>query len=216
MNKPKYIPALRFKWLTPLYDFFIGLTMPETKIKRKLIEYASIHRSSKVLDFGCGTGTLTMMVKEYQPGVDVKGIDVDSQILNKAIEKAEQKGMDVFFIDYDGSNFPFPNNSRDNIISCLVFHHLETDKKRQILSECFRVLAKDGRLTIADFGRSNSLIQRMLFNTIRTLDGFKSTDANARGLLPELIAEAGFTEVDIVHRFKTVFGEVQIFATKKI
>ncbi len=92
---------------------------------------------------------------------------------------------------------------------------METAKKRQILSECFRVLTKDGRLTIADFGRSNSLIQRILFNTIRSLDGFKSTDANASGLLPELIAEAGFTDVDIVHRNKTIFGEVQIFSAKK-
>lgn len=215
MNKPKYIPALRFKWLTPLYDFFLGITMPETKIKRKLIEYAFIHRNSKVLDFGCGTGTLTIMTKEYQPMANVSGIDVDIQILNKAIVKVRKKELDIFLTDYDGSTFPFQSNNLDNIISCLVFHHLGTDKKRQILSECFRVLTKDGRLTIADFGRSNSLVQRMLFNIIRTLDGFKSTDANARGVLPELIAAAGFTDVDIVHRFKTVFGEVQILSAKK-
>ncbi len=215
MTNNKYIPALRFKWLTPLYDFFLGITMPEIKIKRKLIEYAFIGRNSKVLDFGCGTGTLTIMTKQYQPRAKVSGIDVDIQILNKAIEKIRQKELDIFLTEYDGSTFPFPSNNLDNIISCLVFHHLETAKKRQILSECFRVLTKDGRLTIADFGRSNSLIQRILFNTIRSLDGFKSTDANASGLLPELIAEAGFTDVDIVHRNKTIFGEVQIFSAKK-
>lgn len=216
MTNNKFIPALRFKWLTPLYDFLIGFTMPETKIKKKLIEYAFIHRNSKVLDFGCGTGTLTIMAKEYQPNAIVSGIDVDIQILNKAIKKIRHKKLDIFLTDYDGSTFPFTTNNLDNIISCLVFHHLDTDKKRQILLECFRVLAKDGRLTIADFGRSKSLVQRLLFNIIRALDGFKSTDANAKGLLPELILKAGFADVEIVHRFKTAFGEVQILSAKKL
>lgn len=68
MSKTKYIPALRFKWLTPLYDFFLGITMPERKIKFALIEAAEISSRMKVLDFGCGTATLTIMIKEFQPG----------------------------------------------------------------------------------------------------------------------------------------------------
>lgn len=190
--------------------------MPELKIKKKLIEYAFIHKNSKVLDFGCGTCTLTIMAKEYQPKASVSGIDVDIEIINKAIAKVRKKELDIFVTDYDGSIFPFQADNLDNIISCLVFHHLDTDKKRQILLECFRVLRKDGRLTIADFGRSKSLMQRLLFNIIRALDGFKSTDANAKGLLPELIVKAGFTDIGIVHRFGTVFGEVQIISAKKI
>ena len=55
MDTIKYIPALRFKWLTPLYDFFLGITMPEGKIKRRLIDIASINADSTLLDFGCGT-----------------------------------------------------------------------------------------------------------------------------------------------------------------
>ena len=216
MTKPKYIPALRFKWLTPLYDFLVGMTMPETKIKKYLIEYASINKNSKVLDLGCGTGTLTIMVKEYQPEANVTGIDVDVQILNKAIEKAGQKGVDIFLIDYDGSNLPFLNNKIDNIISCLVFHHLHTDKKKQILSECFRVLKKHGNLTIADFGRSKSWMQRLLFNIIRGLDGLKSTEANANGSLPKLVFEAGFENVLLEKRIRTLFGEVQIINAGKM
>lgn len=216
MSRTKYISALRFKWLTPLYDFFLGITMPEAKIKKCLIEFASINREAKILDFGCGTGTLTIMIKEFLPEANVSGIDVDIQILNKAIAKAEQEGLDIFLIDYDGSNFPFPHNRFDNIVSCLVFHHLDTDKKRQILGECFHVLKQGGKLTIADFGRSRSWVQRLQFNIIRGLDGFKSTDANAKGLLPKLIADSGFENVTIKKRFKTMFGEVQIIIAEKI
>ena len=216
MTKTKFIPALRFKWLTPLYDLLIGITMPETKIKRYLIEAASINTGSTVLDFGCGTGTLTIMAKETSPGSKVTGIDIDMQILNKAIQKVKETKMDIFLLDYDGMHLPFQRNAFDRVISCLVFHHLDTDTKQNMLAEIFRVLNKDGQLLIADFGLSKSWIQRTLFNIIRGLDGFKPTDANAKGLLPELIADSGFKNVDIQRRFKTMFGEVQIISAEKI
>lgn len=216
MGQTKYIPALRFKWLTPLYDFFINLTMPEKKIKQALIETANIPAGVKVLDFGCGTATLTIMAKEMHPGAKVTGIDVYREILDRAIQKVKEKKLDVFLLDYDGTHLPFQHNAFDRVISCLVFHHLDTDTKQNMLAEIFRVLNKDGQLLIADFGRSKSWIQRTLFNIIRGLDGFKSTDANAKGLLPELISDAGFENVAIKTCFKTIFGEVQIISAKKI
>lgn len=216
MEQAKYIPALRFKWLTPLYDFFLSITMPEKKIKQALIEAANIPAGIKVLDFGCGTATLTIMVKEMCPGAKVTGIDVDREILDRAIQKVKEKKLDVFLLDYDGTHLPFQHNAFDRVISCLVFHHLDTDTKQNMLAEIFWVLNKDGQLFIADFGRSKSWIQRTLFNIIRGLDGFKSTDANAKGLLPELISDAGFENVVIKKHFKTMFGEVQIISAEKI
>ena len=216
MSKNKYIPALRFKWLTPLYDFLIGITMPEMKIKHHLVETASINEDSAVLDFGCGTGTLTILVKESCPGAKVTGIDIDVQILNKAIHKAREKKMDILFLNYDGEKLPFQDSSFNRVVSSLVFHHLDTDTKQKVLAEIYRVLNEGGQLHIADFGRSKSWIQRTVFNMIRGLDGFKSTDANAKGLLPKLISDAGFENAGIKKRFKTMFGEVQIISAEKI
>jgi ubiquinone/menaquinone biosynthesis C-methylase UbiE len=216
VGQAKYIPALRFKWLTPLYDFFLNLTMPEKKIKNALIAEANIFTGAKLLDFGCGTATLTIMVKQSSPEAKVTGIDIDTEILNKATKKIKEEKLDIFLLDYDGKHLPFQRNAFDRVISCLVFHHLDTDTKQNMLAEIFRVLNKDGQLLIADFGRSKSWVQRTLFNIIRGLDGFKSTDTNARGLLPEMISDAGFENVDIKTRFKTMFGEVQIISAKKI
>lgn len=215
MEQARYIPALRFKWLTPMYDFLVNHTMPEKRIKQSLIETANISEGVKVLDFGCGTATLTIMVKEKYSEAEVSGIDVDQEILERAIQKAKDKQSDIFLLDYDGDQFPFHDNSFDRTVSCLVFHHLDTKTKQKALSEIFRVLNNYGQLHIADFGRSASWIQRTLFNIIRGLDGFKSTDANARGLLPQMISDAGFENVVIKNRFKTMFGEVQIISAKK-
>ncbi len=216
MSTAKYIPALRFKWLTPLYDFFLGITMPEKKIKKYLINCAAISDETKVLDFGCGTATLTIMAKQSHPGAQITGIDIDVEILNKAIHKVREKKLDIFLLNYDGVKLPFQNNAFHSVISCLVFHHLDTDTKQKALAEIYRILNSGGKLNIADFGRSKSWVQRALFNMIRGLDGFKSTDANAKGLLPKLISEAGFKNELIQKRFKTMFGEVQIISAEKI
>ena len=216
VDKTKYIPALRFKWLTPLYDFLVGITMPEQKIKQALVETADVLPTAKLLDFGCGTATLTILAKQVQPEAEVTGIDIDTEILNKAIQKIKDKNLDITLLNYDGKQLPFERNSFDRIISCLVFHHLDTDTKQKVLAETFRVLKTGGQLHIADFGRSKSWMQRLLFNIIRGLDGFKSTDANAKGLLPRLISDAGFENGVIKNKFRTIFGEVQIISTIKI
>ncbi|MDB5277334.1 MAG: Methyltransferase type 11 [Ferruginibacter sp.] len=188
--------------------------MPAKKMKRVLIEAANISAKLKVLDFG--KATLTIMIKELCLEAKVTGIDVDREILDKAIQKVKEKKLDILLPDYDSSQLPFQNKAFDRILSCLVFHHLDADTKRKTLAEAFRILGNNGDLFIADFGRSKSWVQRTLFNIIRGLDGFKSTDANAKGLLPQLISEAGFETVTIKNRLKTMFGEVQIINAEKI
>ncbi len=215
MGKNKFIPALRFNWLTPLYDFFMRLTMPEINIKQSLINFSFLTDGDRVLDFGCGTATLTIMTKEHRSTIKITGIDIDKAILDKATEKINQKNLDIQVTGYNGESLPFEDNSFDRIISCLVFHHLTTPAKQKILAELFRITKSNGQLFIADFGRSDSWYQRLLFNIIRGLDGYTSTRANAKGLMLLLIADAGFSNPSIKKKFKTVFGEVQIFKAIK-
>jgi len=199
-----------------MYDFLVGITMPEASIKQSLINISYLTDKTSVLDFGCGTATLTIMAKEHRPGINITGIDIDKAILNKATEKIKQKKLDIKLTGYNGETLPFDDGSFDRILSCLVFHHLETSVKQKILAELFRVTQNGGQLFIADFGRSESWLQRLLFNTIRGLDGYKPTSANAKGLMPLLMHEVGFKNAAIRKKFKTIFGEVQIInATKQ-
>lgn len=156
MAEAKFISALRFKWLTPLYDFFVAITMPEKSIKQSLIDNAYLTDYANILDFGCGTATLTIMAKEHRPLINITGVDIDKSILNKAAEKIKVKRLDIILADYDGKRLPFEDSSFDRVISCLVFHHLETPVKQKVLAELFRVTKKDGQMIIADFGRSDS------------------------------------------------------------
>jgi hypothetical protein len=60
-NSDKYIQALSFKWLTPLYDPILKWGMREDVFKRRLIQQARIKPGMLVLDLGCGTGMLTIL-----------------------------------------------------------------------------------------------------------------------------------------------------------
>jgi hypothetical protein len=60
-DSKNYIPALKYDWLTRIYDPVLQLTMPERKFKNALINQMNLQANDKVLDFGCGSLTLSIM-----------------------------------------------------------------------------------------------------------------------------------------------------------
>ena len=59
-----YIPALSYHGLTSGYDSVLQWTMREDAFKRRLVQQAHIEPGYRVLDLGCGTATLTLLIKQ--------------------------------------------------------------------------------------------------------------------------------------------------------
>src|SRR5215813_12515861 len=97
----EYIPALSYRFLTPFFDFIQKYIVRDVRYKILLIEQANIQPGYKVLDLGCGTGTLAIMAKATQPEAEVVGLDADPEMLEQAIRKsAEQKLMVNFDVGF--------------------------------------------------------------------------------------------------------------------
>lgn len=210
-----FIPALRFRALTPLFDPFMAIILPDGEIKRRLLARVHLSDTARILDFGCGTATLTLLVKRRFPGARVRGLDVDEEILAKARRKAEADEADVGLDHFDGGRFPYPDCSFDGVVTCFVLHHLNDREKGAALREIHRVLAPGGHLYVADFDRARTATRQAAFAVARLLDGFPNTRANAHGRLQAMIKEAGFSEVREAARLPVAMGEVAFIEGSK-
>ena len=210
MSEKRYIPALSFRWLTPLYDPLLKWIMREETFKRKLTSQANIQPGMTVLDLGCGTGTLTLMIKRAHPNAHVTGLDGDPQVLDIARDKS--RGVNIQWDEGLASSLPYPDSVFDRVVTSLVIHHLVTDDKRLAFKEVYRVLKPHGELHLVDFGPPHSSLTRMIRKFLR---GFEEADDNLDGLIPRFIKEAGFGSVNETEHFTTIFGPLSMIKAMK-
>ncbi len=203
-----YIHALRYQWLNRLYDPVVRLTTRETAVKQALIGLLSPVTQGELLDLACGTGTLTRAIKSAIPAYTVRGIDGDRGMLARAQEKAMAAELEVHYDHGLAQKLPYEEDTFEVVTSSLFFHHLTTLDKRTVLMEIRRVLKPAGTLLIADWGRPQNSLMRVLFGLVQLLDGFETTGDNVRGVLPALIHEAGFSAVEPIRDMATPLGTI--------
>ena len=214
-DSPKYLPALRWKALTPLFDGAVRITARETAMKRSLLDQADVRAGESVLDLGAGTGTLAIRLNERSPAAQVTGLDADPDVLAVARRKAADAGCEIAFIEGFSTELPFAADSFDVVLSTLFFHHLTGPDKRGTLSEIQRVLKPGGRLHVADWGRPADPLMAALFLSVRAFDGFEVTADNARGALPALFEDAGLEDAVERRRFRTVLGTLSLYSARR-
>jgi ubiquinone/menaquinone biosynthesis C-methylase UbiE len=212
MSQREYIPALGLSWLLPLYDPLQRWIMREPLLKGRLVDEALIEPGHMVLDLGCGTGTLAVLIKKRHPQARVVGLDVDPRVLEQAVRKAHRAGVSIDFTEASALDLPYPSAHFDRVVSSLMLHHLSREQKRRALSEAWRVLKPDGLLGIADFGRPHTRFTRSVAVVLRH---FEQVADNVDGLLPSLTERAGFDQVEEPARYATVFGTVTLYRAYK-
>ena len=215
MEKTAFTPALGYDFLTGWYDLTIKVTMPERKFRRLLVEQIDPQPGEKILEFGYGTGANLLLVKQKRPDADLRGLDIDPKVQQIAHRKLAKKRLYIPLDLYEGMMFPYTTSKFDKVYSCLVFHQLDENGKAACLGEIHRVLKKGGKLVIADWGEAENWRMRLAFGLVQLLDGFKTTNANVQGRLPDFIREAGFQNVAVARSINTAIGTFSYFTADK-
>lgn len=145
-----FIPAAGRHWRLPFYDPLTKLIGVD-RLRRSLLDQADLRSGHQVLDVGCGTGTLPILIKRAHPDIEVIGLDPDANALTRAKRKAARAGVSVQFDEGFSDAMRYPDGTFDRVFSSFMFHHLQRDEKIDMLHEVRRVLKPGGRLELLDF-----------------------------------------------------------------
>lgn len=146
-------------------------------------QFVSLWRSSgspagRLVDIGCGPGSIAVKIAARTPGLSVTGVDYSAAMVRLACRSLAENGASVeaCFLRADANLLPFPDASFDFVLSNSVLHHLATPTK--IFGEMARILKPGGAILLRDlrrpsrfefplhvwwFGRHYSGLMRKLF-----------------------------------------------------
>ena len=119
-----------------------------------LFEKAKLQANHRVLDFGCGSGFLSISLSKMN--IEAHGIDIaeDAISLAKFCATKERGSGACHFKSFDGYNIPFEDNYFDRILTFDAFHHVSQPEK--ILKEFKRILRPGGRVVMSEPGFEHS------------------------------------------------------------
>ncbi|SFF35193.1 class I SAM-dependent methyltransferase [Blastococcus tunisiensis] len=195
-----YLPPMGKEWLLPLYDPFTRL-FGVRGVHRQLLDQAALRPGQRVLEIGCGTGTLLLLAKEGQPGVAAVGLDPDLSALARARRKARRRQVELQLDRGYADALPYADGSVDVVLSSFMLHHLPAGQREQAAREVHRVLRPGGLLHVVDMGGHAHAHEGGI---ARRAQQDERLQANVGDGIPRLLREAGFADVaevaSVVHR----------------
>ncbi|MBV5282381.1 MAG: class I SAM-dependent methyltransferase [Paludibacter sp.] len=205
--------------LIPYYDQMINALIDSIQFDR--------FDSIRIIDLGCGTGTIAKRLADRFPNSKIVCLDIAS----KMIEIAKYKLLDhknTEFIVGDFSKIDFKEQF-DVVVSSLALHHIETDnEKKEFYTKIFNVLANSGQfvnadvvLATTDYQQDTNMNRWMDYmNKSVSMDeiqnkwipSYKVEDRPAK-LIDQLkwLEEIGFRTVDVIWKYYnfSVYGGIK-------
>jgi len=189
MQTDTYAPG----YSTPVVNF-MGQRTAETHAGFFLPQLESGWR---VLDAGCGPGTITLgLGRKVSPG-QVIGVDIEDSQFGDAREEALREGLNVEFRNASVYELPFEDRSFDAVFSHALLEHL-SDPETAIL-ELARVLKPAGLIGLRAGDLGGVLIDAASEGPAQAFGAYfvsqkeSSKDPNMGRKLGRLMRNAGFT-----------------------
>ena len=110
-----------------VYDTLMDNTPYEVWCERVVsILKESRIKNDIVLDLGCGTGTLTELLAKK--GYDMIGVDLSYEMLSRAMEKREQSGLPILYLQQDMREFELYGTVKAVVSVCDSLNYLLEDE----------------------------------------------------------------------------------------
>jgi ubiquinone/menaquinone biosynthesis C-methylase UbiE len=192
MNKKSFIGRWMRYWFSPGRVIFVNTPA------RKLPSRLSLSSSDKILDVGCGYGSLLIYLHEK---IDfrnrIEGIDVSPVMVELAKKELHKKGLEnkIAIKIGRGTDLPYPDKTFDIVLSTYVVKHLCDDSLLLMLKEVLRVLKKGGYFCFWEAAPSrinalDKINRKLLSSEVSTVHLRSSED------LHKVMKKAGFSSLE--------------------
>jgi len=134
-----------YDWLAPIMVFGF-----EQRCAGLVIQKMELEKTHRVLDVGCGTGSLTLKIADVLDNTgSVVGVDAAEGMLAVARKKSGSYS-NLSFDAALAEKLPYSDESFDRAVSTFFFHHIDYDLKQKALSEIWRTLVPGGKAVVVD------------------------------------------------------------------
>lgn len=130
----------------------------------RLVRFAGIQPTHRVLDVACGTGVVAVTAARL--GARVTALDLSPALLSIARDNAALAGVSIDFHEGDCETLPFPDAAFDVVVS--QFGHIFAPRPAVVTAEILRVLARGGTVAFSTWppelfvGRLFTLVSKYL------------------------------------------------------
>ncbi|RNC66156.1 class I SAM-dependent methyltransferase [Proteiniphilum sp. X52] len=185
------------------WDRVSGWSKAESAANSTLVECLNsrfgihIMPDDTVLDFGCGTGTITLRIAKNANMV--YGVDVSEGMLKRAQKNVEKQNIEnVTFAKITTFNKMFNEDFFNVITTFNVFQYVEN--RKDLFEQFYKLLKPQGLLIIAVpcFGEMNS-ISALLVKFLRFFRIMPETYAFGEDEIEKEITDTGFSIIESIH-----------------
>lgn len=188
---PSFVPGPTFDLALPFYDPLIGWLLRDDAMRCALLADADLGPGQHLLEVGCGTGELALMLALRAPHAEVYALDPNPRKLARALGKSWDHGQPFRVFRGVAQRLPFPTESFDRAFLSFLLSVLPRPLQVAALCEVKRVLFPDGSLHIVDFAPPLTRWEHFLATHVLR---WPNVQPLLDGELPALLAEAGFVD----------------------
>ncbi|MBM4102443.1 MAG: methyltransferase domain-containing protein [Planctomycetes bacterium] len=198
-----------YDWLSPLMTFG-----HEKRMGQIALELLELKGHEKIIDIGCGTGSLTIEAGRKlsaEKGGSIVGVDAAA----KMIMLARKKNVEIPQVRFDISaaeQLRYDDETFDFALSTFFFHHIDFELKKTVLNEMWRILKRGGKAVIVDIDTPTNIFGKICAWSGYILFRQEEIRENIKGKLREVMLSSKFGDFKFI---SSHLGYVSIFVLQK-
>ncbi len=216
--------AMKAAWMTG--DFGRIASANENR-GQEFIDRLRLAPGTRVLDVACGTGNQSLPAA--RAGADVTGLDIATNLLAQARERAEKEGLKIRFVEGDAEELPFSVAEFDVVLS--MFGAMFAPRPERVAAEFLRVCKPSGMIAMANWSPGGFTAEMFRINSkyapappdvpAPVLWGDESvarkrfaSAARVETARRDVVFDFPFGPAEVVEMFRTYFGPTRTALSK--